>query len=59
MSDLDLDQFVTNLQVIHDQQTIRSFNNSPSEPFLYVGSIVLRLVGFGVLTMVGFDATKA
>ncbi len=55
----DSEQFVTDLQVIHDQQTVRSFNNSPSESFLQVGFVVLRLVGFGVFTMVGFDPAKA
>ncbi len=59
MSDSNSDQFVTDLHVIRDQQTVRSFNNSPSEPFPQVGSIVLRLVGFGVLTVVGFDPTEA
>jgi hypothetical protein len=59
MSDFDSDQFFTNLQVIHDQQIVRNFNNSSSQPFLQVGSIVLRLVGFGVLIMVGFNPTEA
>jgi hypothetical protein len=59
MFDSDSDQFVTNLQVIHGQQTIRSFNNSFSKPLPQVGSIVLRLVEFGVLTVVGFNPAKA
>jgi hypothetical protein len=59
MFDSDSDQFVTDLQVIHDQQTVKSFNDSPSEPFPQIGSIVLRLVGFGVLIAVGFDPTEA
>jgi hypothetical protein len=59
MSDFNLDQFVTDLQVVHDQQIVRSFNNSSSQPFPQVGSIVLRLVGFGVLTMVGFNLAEA
>jgi hypothetical protein len=59
MSNSDSDQFVTDLQVIHDQQTIRSFNNSPSEPFPQVGFVVVRLVGFGVFIVVGFDPVEA
>jgi hypothetical protein len=59
MFESNLDQFVTNLQVIHDQQTIGNFNNFSSEPLLQVGSIVLRLVGFGVFTMVGFNLVEA
>jgi hypothetical protein len=59
MSNSNLDQFVTDLQVIHAQQTIRSFNNSSSEPFPQVGSVVLRLVGFRVLIMVGFNLAEA
>jgi len=55
MSDSDSNQFVIDLQVIHDQQIIKSFNNSSNELFPQVGSIILRLVGFGVLTMVGFN----
>jgi len=59
MSNYNSDQFVIDLQIIHDQQTIRSFNNSPNELFPQIGSIVLRLFGFGVLTMVGFDPAEA
>jgi hypothetical protein len=59
MSNSYSNQFVIDLQVIHDQQTIKSFNNSPNELFPQVGSIVLRLVGFGMLTMVGFDPAEA
>jgi hypothetical protein len=58
MSNSDSDQFITNLQIIHDQQIIKSVNNSPSEPFPQLGSVVLRLVGFGVLIVVGFDPVK-
>jgi hypothetical protein len=49
MFDSNSDQLVIDLQVIHDQQTIKSFNNSFNKPFPQVGSVVLRLVGFGVL----------
>jgi hypothetical protein len=59
MFDSDSNQFAINLQVIHDQQTIRSFNNSSSEPLPQVGSIVLRLVGFGALIVVGFNPAEA
>jgi hypothetical protein len=52
-------QFITNLQAIHDQQIARSFNNPFSEPFPQVGSMVLRLVGFGVVIVVGFNLAKA
>jgi hypothetical protein len=40
-------------------QIVRSFNNSPNEPFRQVGYVVLRLVGFGVLTVVGFNLAEA
>jgi hypothetical protein len=59
MFDSDLDQFVTNLHAIHDQQIIRNFNNPSSQPFLQVRFVVLKLVGFGVVIMVGFIPTKA
>jgi len=59
MYDSNFDRFVIDLQVIHDQRTVRSFNNSTSEPFLQVGFIVLRLVGFGMLIVVGFDLAEA
>ncbi len=58
MSNFDSNQFVTDLQIIQDQQTVKSFNNSPSEPFPQVGSVVLRLVGFGVFTVVGLNPTQ-
>jgi hypothetical protein len=59
MSNSHVDQFVTDLQAIHDQQIVRSFNNLSNQPFPQVGSMVLRLVGFGVITMVGFNPTEA
>jgi hypothetical protein len=59
MSDFDLDQFMTDLQIIHDQQIVKSFNNSFSQPFPQVGSVVLRLVGFGVLIVVGSNLAEA
>ncbi len=34
---------------------VRSFNNPFSVYILQIGSIVLRSVGFGVMTMVGFN----
>jgi len=55
MSSSDSVQFVTDLQAIHDQQIVRSFNNPFSQPIPQVGSMVLRLVGFKVVTMVGFN----
>jgi hypothetical protein len=59
MSSFDSYQFVTDLQGIHDQQIVRSFNNPSNHPFLQVGSVVLRLVGFGVVTVVGFNPVEA
>jgi hypothetical protein len=59
MSSLDSNQFVIDLQKIHDQQIAKSFNNLSSQPFPQVGSVVLRLVGFGVVTMVGFNPAEA
>jgi hypothetical protein len=59
MSSSDFDQFVIDLQAIHDQQIVKSFNNSSNQPFPQVGSMVLRLVGFGVVTMVGFNPVEA
>jgi hypothetical protein len=35
-----------------------NFNNSSSDPFLQVGSIVFKLVGFGVFTVVGFNPAE-
>jgi hypothetical protein len=58
MSNSDLDQFVIDLQAIHDQQIVRSFNNPSSQPFLQARYVVLRLVGFGVVTVVGFNPTE-
>jgi hypothetical protein len=58
MSNSNSDQFVTNLQAIHDQQIIKSFNNPSNQPFPQVGSVVLRSIGFGVVTMVGFNLPK-
>jgi hypothetical protein len=55
MSSLDSNKLVTDLQAIHDQQIARSFNNPSSHQFPQVGSVVLRLVGFGVVTIVGFN----
>jgi hypothetical protein len=55
MSNSDSNQFVIDFQVIHDQQIVRSFNNSSNELFPQVGFIILRLVGFGVFTVVGFN----
>jgi len=34
-------------------------NNPSNQPFSQVGSMVLRLVGFGVVTMVGFNPAEA
>jgi len=58
MSNFDFAQFVIDLQKIHDQQIVRSFNNLFSQPFLQIGYVVLRLVGFGVVNVVGFNPTK-
>ncbi len=59
MSSFDLDQFFIDLQAIHDYQIVRSFNNLSNQPFPQVGSMVLRLVGFGVVIVVGFNPAKA
>jgi hypothetical protein len=59
MSSSDSNQFVNDLQAIHDQQIAKSLNNPSSQPFPQVGSGVLKLVGFGVVTMVGFNLAKA
>jgi hypothetical protein len=59
MFDFDLDQFITDLQIIHVQQTVKSFNNSSNEPFPQIRFVVLRLVGFGVLTVMGFNLGEA
>jgi len=40
MSSSNSDQFVIDLEAIHDQQIVRSFNNPSSQ----VGFMVLRLV---------------
>jgi hypothetical protein len=37
---------------------VRSFNNPSSVNIPQIGSIVLRYVGFGVVTMVGFNPAK-
>ncbi len=59
MSSFDLDQFFIDLQAIHDYQIVRCFNNLSNQPFPQVGSMVLRLVGFGVVIVVGFNPAKA
>ncbi len=59
MSSFDLDQFFIDLQAIHDYQIVRSFNNLSNQPFPQVGSMVLRLVGFGVVIVVGFNLVEA
>jgi hypothetical protein len=58
MSNFDFDQFVIDHQAIHDQKITRSFNNPSIQPFPQVGSVVLRLVGFGVVIVVGFNLQK-
>ncbi len=58
MSNSNFDYFVIDLQVIHDQQIVRSFNNLSNQPFPQVGSMVLRLVGFGVVIVVGFNLVE-
>jgi hypothetical protein len=58
MSNSNSNQFVTDFQAIHDQQIVRSFINPSSQPFLQVGSVVLRLIGFGVVIVVGFNPAE-
>jgi len=58
MSNLDFDQFVIDLQTIHDKQIARSFNNLFCQPFLQIRSMVLRLVRFGVVNVIRFNPTK-
>jgi hypothetical protein len=58
MSNSNSNKFVTNLQTIHDQQIVRSFNNPSSQPFPQVGYVILKLVGFGVVIVVGFNLAK-
>jgi hypothetical protein len=50
---------VIDLEAIRNQQIIRSFNNLYNHQFLQVGSVVLRLVGFGVVIVVGFNLEEA
>jgi hypothetical protein len=59
MSSSDSDQFVVDFQAIHDQQIIKSFNNLSNQPFPQIALVVLRLVGFVVVTVVGFNLGKA
>jgi hypothetical protein len=59
MSSFDSDQFVTDLEAIHVKKIARSFNNPSNQPFPQIGCVVLRLVGFGVVTMIGFNLAEA
>ncbi len=52
------EQFVTDLQSIHDQQLVKSFNNLSRVEEPQVGSIIFKVVGFGVVTMISFISTK-
>jgi len=52
------EKFTFDLQTIHDQQVVRSFNNLPSAGIPQIGLIILKSTSFGVVTMVGFDQAK-
>jgi hypothetical protein len=52
------EQFVTDLQSIHDQQLVKGFNNLSRVEEPQVGSIIFKVVGFGVVTMISFISTK-
>ncbi len=46
------------LQTIHDQQVVRSFNNLPNAGIPQIRLVILKSISFGVVTMVGFDQAK-
>ncbi len=48
----------SDLQTIHDQQVVRSFNNLPSASMPQIRLVILKSTSFGVVTMVGFDRAK-
>jgi hypothetical protein len=58
MFNFDSDQIVIDLHAIHDQQIARNFNNPPGQPFPQIGLIVLRLVGFAMVIVVGFNLAE-
>ncbi len=41
-------QFVFDLQIIHDQQVVRSCNNPFNVDLIQIRLVVLRFVGFGL-----------
>jgi hypothetical protein len=49
----------TDIQEIHEQQTHRSFDEPTMLEAPQVGLVVLRIMGFGVVTMISFDLTEA
>jgi hypothetical protein len=53
------EQFVTDLQSIHDQQLVKGFNNPSRVEEPKIGSVIFKVVGFGVVTMISFNSTKA
>jgi hypothetical protein len=59
MSNFSEENLTFDLQTICDQQVNRSFNNPPSVSIPQIGSIVLRSIGFGVVTMLGFNPIEA
>lgn len=52
------EKLTSDLQTIHDQQVVRSFNNLPSASMPQIGLVILKSTSFGVVTMVGFDQAK-
>jgi hypothetical protein len=59
MSSSSEEKIVNNLQSIHDQKLIRSFNNPFRIEEPQVKSVILRSFGFGVVTMIRFSPTEA
>jgi hypothetical protein len=45
----------TDIQEIHEQQTCRSFDEPTILKAPQVGSILLRIVDFGMVTVIGFE----
>ncbi len=54
----NFDQIVIDLHAIHDQQIAKNFNNPSDQPFPQIGSVVLRLVGFAVVIVAGFNPAE-